>query len=82
MPRKRTTGARFHLGQPWDGMLEDFLAAHFDGSATVVARAAFKAYIEDQLAKDPESNKRYQTARRERLGIKEDGNVVVLPSSK
>jgi hypothetical protein len=63
-------------------MLADFLTAHFEGSATAVARAAFKAYIEDQLAKDPESNKRYQEARRERLGIKEDSNVVVLPSSK
>jgi hypothetical protein len=79
---KRSTGARFGLGEPWDGMLTDFLTAHFDGSATAVARIALKAYIEDQLAKDPESRTRYEEARRERLGIAENGNVHILPASK
>jgi len=61
-------------------MLTDFLTAHFDASATAVARIALKAYIEDQLVKDPEARKRYEEARRERLGIAEGGNVHVLPS--
>jgi hypothetical protein len=61
-------------------MITDFLTAHFDGSATAVARIAMKAYIEDQLAKDPESKKRYDEARRGRLGFHDGGNIHVLPS--
>jgi hypothetical protein len=78
---KRSTGARFNLGEPWDSDLADFLAAHFGGSATEVVRAALRIFIEDQLAKDPESKKRFDEARRHRLGLNGD-NIRLLPTAK
>src|SRR5436309_13895010 len=69
---KLSTGARFNLGEPWDSDLADFLAAHFGASATEVVRVALRAFINDQLAKDPESKKRFDEARRKRLGLNGD----------
>ena len=78
---KRSTGARFNLGEPWDSDLADFLVAHFGGSATEVVRTALRAFIDDQLAKDPESKKRFDEARRKRLGLNGD-KIRLLPTSK
>ena len=78
---KRSTGARFNLGEPWDGDLSDFLSAHFGASATEVVRTALRAFIDDQLAKDPESRKRFEEARQARLGSKGD-KIRLLPTAK
>jgi hypothetical protein len=78
---KRSTGARFNLGEPWDSDLADFLVAHFGASATDVVRTALRAFIDDQLAKDPESKKRFDEARRKRLGLNGD-KIRLLPTSK
>jgi hypothetical protein len=73
--------ARFNLGEPWDSDLADFLVAHFGASATDVVRIALRAFIDDQLAKDPESKKRFDEARRKRLGLNGD-KIRLLPTSK
>jgi len=78
----RSTGSRFNLGEPWESDLADFLAAHFDASATAVVRAALQGYIADQLTKDPESRRRFDEARQRRLGISSSGNVHILTTSK
>jgi hypothetical protein len=78
---KLSTGARFNLGEPWDGDLQDFLAAHFGASATEVVRAALRMFIDDQLAKDPESKKRFDEVRRKRLGLNGD-KIRLLPTAK
>jgi hypothetical protein len=81
MAAKRSTGARFNLGEPWDGDLADFLVAHFGASATEVVRSALRAFIDDQLTRDPESKKRFDAARRKRLGL--DGEKIrLLPTAK
>jgi Arc/MetJ-type ribon-helix-helix transcriptional regulator len=64
---KRSTGARFHLGEPWESTLEDFCAAHFAASATQVIRAALEAFIKSELARDRATAERFEAlqARRE-----------------
>jgi hypothetical protein len=64
--RKRSTGARFNLGDPWDGKLADFCAAHFSGSATEIVRAALDAFIPAQLAADRATAERYEKLQAER----------------
>jgi hypothetical protein len=59
-PRKSRTGARFNLGEPWDGQLADFCAAHFQGSATDVVRAALEVFIPMELARDLATAERYR----------------------
>jgi hypothetical protein len=68
--RKRSTGARFNLGDPWDGKLADFCAAHFSGSATEVVRAALDFFIPAELARDRATADRYEKlqAKRQKSG--------------
>ena len=66
MAERRRTGARFNLGEPWDGRLADFCAAHFSGSATEVVRAALDVFIPAQLAKDKATAERYEKLQTER----------------
>jgi hypothetical protein len=62
LPRRARvkSGARFNLGEPWDGRLADFSAAHFRGSATDVVRAALDVFIPMELARDLATAERYQ----------------------
>jgi hypothetical protein len=65
--RKRSTGARFNLGEPWDGQLADFCSAHFSASATAVVRAALDMFIPAELGRDAATTERFrelQTRRR------------------
>lgn len=61
-PRKPriVSGARFNLGEPWDGRLADFCTAHFKGSATDVVRAALEVFIPMELARDLATAERYR----------------------
>jgi streptogramin lyase len=43
--RKRSTGARFNLGEPWDGKLADFCAAHGAPMWRLVLSAAIAAFL-------------------------------------
>jgi hypothetical protein len=81
MAIRRSTGARFNLGEPWDSNLADFLVAHFDASATAVVRMALQAFIDEQLAKDPAARGRFEEARRRRLGINTD-KIRLMPTPK
>jgi hypothetical protein len=64
--RKHSTGARFNLGDPWDGKLADFCIAHFSGSATEVVRAALDFFIPAQLAQDRATADRYEKLQSQR----------------
>ena len=63
---RMSSGARFNLGEPWDGRLADFCAAHFSGSATDIVRAALKVFIPMELARDLATAERYQKLQAER----------------
>lgn len=69
--RKRSTGARFNLGEPWDGRLADFCAAHFSGSATEVVRAALDMFIPAELGRDAATAERFKKLQGERRGKKQ-----------
>jgi hypothetical protein len=62
-----TQKGRIHLGEPLDGMLQDFCAAHYGPPQTEIIRAALRAFIEHALDREPEMRKRYELARAERL---------------
>ena len=49
MSRRRSTGGRFNLGEPWDGQLDDFCKAHHIASATEVVRKALDLFIPADL---------------------------------
>jgi hypothetical protein len=73
LPRKTRvkSGARFNLGEPWDGRLADFCAAHFRGSATDVVRAALEVFIPMELARDLATAERYHRLQAARENPKE-----------
>jgi hypothetical protein len=63
---KRSTGARFNLGEPWDGKLADFCEAHFSGSATDVVRAALDMFIPADLMRNKGTAERYEQLQQRR----------------
>jgi hypothetical protein len=63
---RKKFGARFNLGEPWEGRLEDFCRAHFTGSATDVIRAALDKFIPAELSLDRASAERYEKYQAER----------------
>lgn len=66
---KQSTGARFNLGDPWDGNLADFCTAHFNGSATEVVRQALDYFFAARFDAEPAVKARVDEARKKRLGI-------------
>ena len=76
MGRKKTTGSRYALGEPWDGMLADFSSAHFNAPESQVIRMAVAAFVEVELNRNPDVRSRYEKARAERLGAQ--GKVAHL----
>ena len=69
MPQDRKGAFTLILGEPWQGMLEDFCLAFYRGEKTEVIRRALTSYIPARLAKadaDEERKiyERLQAARR------------------
>ena len=58
------------LGEPWESKLADFCAAHYDAPLTNVIRYALDAFIDTRMKSEPEVKKRFEEARRKRLGRK------------
>lgn len=80
---KKTTGSRFNLGEPLDTDLADFCEAHYGAPEVRVIREALRLFIDGRLAAEPELRKRFEEARRKRLGaLAEQENVVVLGGSR
>lgn len=79
---KRSTGARFHLGEPWDSNLADFCVAHHGATATQVLRDALDVLIMKELEENIGLARRYEEARRKRFGILESENVHLLKPGK
>lgn len=60
--RKRSTGGRFNLDEPWNGKLDDFCTAHYSGSAKEVVQAAPDLFIPVELKRDKATAERYKKA--------------------
>lgn len=65
------------LGEQLRISLEDFCEANYGAPATRIVREAVKAFIEERLAAEPETQKRYETAMARRLSTTGE-NVRVL----
>jgi hypothetical protein len=75
---KQSKGSRIGLGEPWQGMLADFCAAHYNAPERDIIRAALDFFIQNRLAAEPEMRKRYEDARGKRLG--NSNNIVQIVS--
>jgi hypothetical protein len=64
--RKRSSGGRFNLDEPWNGKLDDFCAAHFKGSAKEVVQAALDVFIPAELKRDRASAERFKKLQAQR----------------
>jgi hypothetical protein len=75
-------GARLDIGEPWMSDLADFCSAHYGAPEKHIIRAALEFFIQDRLIREPEVRKRFEDARKKRLGAKGGGNIAVMPSGK
>jgi len=80
--RKRTTGARNPYPEPLNSDFVDFCEAHRGSPGNRIVQDALRAFIDERLEVEPELKKRFDEARRKRLGLIEGGNVTVLTTSK
>jgi hypothetical protein len=71
-------GSRLGLGEPWQSMLNDFCAAHYNASERDIVRTALDFFIQNRLEAEPEVRKRYEEARRKRLKLP-DSVVRIVP---
>jgi hypothetical protein len=78
---RRSKGARSNLGEPWASDLADFCAAHYGVPEANIIRTALDAFIKERLEKEPEVRKRFEEARRRRLGAL-GANIKVMPTTK
>lgn len=68
MKGNKDNGFRLVLGDELAAKLEDFRAAYYHADKTEIIRAALDAYIDSTLANEPERRRRYEDARRRRIG--------------
>jgi hypothetical protein len=77
--RPRTTGSRLGLDEPLASDLVDFCEAHRGSPEKRIVADALRAFIDERLDAEPELRKRFEDARRKRLGIKED-KIRLVPT--
>lgn len=81
MAAPRKTGARNSLGREVDDLLADWCAANYSAPATQVIREAVLAHIQERLDKEPELKKRFEEAKKNRLGVTPPKIVHLKPNS-
>lgn len=59
-------------------MLTDFCAAHYNAPERDIIRAALDFFVQNRLDAEPEMRKRFEDARRRRLGLS-DSVVRIVP---
>lgn len=79
---KKTTGSRLQLGEPLASDLADFCEAHYGAPEIRIIREALRQFIDTRLGAEPEVARRFEEARRKRIGALESGNVVALPRGR
>ncbi len=79
MGRRSTTGSRANYPEPLRSDFVDFCEAHRGAPGSRIVEDALRAFIDERLAAEPELKKRFDAARRKRLGLLEGDNVTVLP---
>ena len=77
---RKSSGARFNLGEPWAGELADFCEAHYGAPEVRIIREALAFFISTQLTAEPETKRRFLEARKKRL--ENSGNKVAVAPKK
>jgi hypothetical protein len=80
MGRPRTTGKRLAFDEPLASDFLDFRAANYNASEMEVIREAVREHI-DRRIQEPEMRRRFDEARRKRLGLNGD-KIRLLPTAK
>lgn len=75
-------GGRLPLDEPLAGDLADFCAAHYGAPEREIYKAALRAFIDSRLHAEPEMRKRYDEAKRARLGGDTPKIVKLRPSGE
>ena len=75
-------GFRLDLGEPLAGELADFCVAHYGASQTNIIRVALEAFISERLVAEPAVAKRYEAARKKRIGGASSDKIRLLPGSQ
>lgn len=75
-------GARLNLGEPWASDLKDFCEAHYGVAEVKIIRYALDAFIKDRLAAEPEVRKRFEAARKRRIGVGGENVRALGPTGK
>ena len=81
---KRSKGSRLAqigLEEPLLGRLADFREAYFGAPEIRIIKEALEVFIDDRLGAEPEVKKRYDEARKRRMGAGRE-NIRVLPVGK
>jgi hypothetical protein len=78
---KDRRSGRIPLDEPLAGDLMDFCTAHYGAPEREIIRAALRAFIDAKLDAEPEMRKRYNAAKKERLGGGSPKLVKLRPSS-
>jgi hypothetical protein len=81
MGRPRTTGKRLAFDDPLASDFLDFRGANYNASEMDVIREALREHIDRRLDAEPELRKRFDAARRKRLGMNGD-KIRLLPTPK
>jgi hypothetical protein len=71
---------RLQLAEPLAGDLADFCAAHYGAPEREIIRAALRAFIDSELAAEPELRKRYEAAKKARTGNGQPKLVKLHPT--
>ncbi len=80
--RPRSTGSRNPFPEPLNSDFMDFCEAHRESPGNRIIQDALRAFIDERLSVEPELKKRFDEARRKRLGILEGDNVTVLATGQ
>lgn len=79
---KDKPSGRLPWGEPLAGDLADFCAAHYGAPEREIVRAALRAFIDAQLDAEPEMRKRYDAAKKLRIGGETPKIVKLRPDSE
>jgi hypothetical protein len=81
-PKPEKLVGRWKLPESLSYELQDFCEAHRGAPESRIIADALRAFIAERLDAEPELKKRYEDARKKRLGVMEGSNVTVLPTAK
>jgi len=59
----------YNLGDETSSLLQDFCEAHYGAPEVRIIREAVRSFVDQSLCAEPELKKRFEAARRQRLGV-------------